>query len=122
MVEVEVEVASQFPWHGWLYSELGEKFCERSSTAHYMTASLQEGNYVLCYCGTGVDYTESCNPLDIVSLQSTKSFHCNWTVTCVHLLHCPCHPKLSVILTNFSLLTNCTKQCVFNTMGIYNLQ
>lgn len=38
-------------------------------------------------CWAGIDYTESCNPLDILSsLQTTKSFHCNWTVTNVHLL------------------------------------
>lgn len=48
-------------------------------------------------CCTGIDYPESYNTLDVLSLQTTKSFHCNWTVTNVHLLHGPCHPKLSVI-------------------------
>lgn len=48
-------------------------------------------------CWMGIDYIESCKPRGILSLQTTKSFHCNWTVTNVLLLHCPCHPKLSVI-------------------------
>lgn len=41
--------------------------------------------------------TESCKHLDVSSLQTAKSFHCNWTVTHVHLFHCLCHPKLSVM-------------------------
>lgn len=67
-------------------------------------------------CCNGIDHTESCNHLDVLSLQTTKSFDCNWTVINVHLL-----PFVIRIFQSYSLLTNCTKQCVFNTMGIYNL-